>query len=74
MDKVYAHIEVAIIRKETPQAFLCVITKCDDVDLDQWEEWIPKSLVTDAKDYTEGDVDCTMCIPEWFAKKLEMIE
>lgn len=57
----YVHLEVDEILKETEAAFLVLI---NDEEL-----WLPKSMVADAKDYEVGDVDCTMSIPEWLARK-----
>ena len=57
----YVHLDVDTIKRETDRAFLVVIG--DE------EVWLPKSLVSDADDYEEGDEDVCLSVPEWFASK-----
>ena len=35
-----------------------------------WQEWVPKSQIADAEDYTQGDAGCTMSFTKWIADKL----
>lgn len=70
----WQHIEIKRIKAETTMAFLCIVTKINDVDLDEWEVWIPKSQVSDPWDYEKGDENCTMSITEFIATKLEMLD
>lgn len=66
----WVHLEVKWIKKETKAAFLCIITKADDVDLDKWEEWIPKSQISDVDDYSEDDKNITMSVTEWISDQI----
>lgn len=59
-------LEILSIVKETDGAFLCRI---EDEDGDPSETWIPKSLVTGAETYGEGDEDVVIEVPTWFAEK-----
>lgn len=58
----YVHIEVDEILKETDNAFLVLYKET--------EVWLPKTQIADVRDYEEGDVDCTLSITEWLAKKI----
>lgn len=58
----YVHLDVEEIVKETDKALL--------LRLDGGEEvWVPLSQVADADDYSAGDMDCTVSVTEWFARK-----
>lgn len=57
----YIHIDVELIKKETPKTFLVVI--------DGEEYWLPKSQITDWEDYEEGDKNCSMSITEFIAEE-----
>ncbi len=70
----FTHIEVKEIKHETKDAFLLVITKADDTELDDWIEWIPKSQITDVGDYTYGDKNVTMSVTDWIADKIGFFE
>ncbi len=57
----YVHLDVDEILRETDGAFLL---KIGDEEL-----WVPKSQISDASDYGEGDEDCTVSVTKWFADK-----
>lgn len=58
----WIHLDVEEIVRETPKAFLLRIA-------DGEELWVPKSVVQDANDYSEGDCDCCVSVSEWFCEK-----
>lgn len=61
----WVHIDVAEILRETDKAF--------KVRLESGEEyWLPKSQISDADDYNEGDVNATMSITQWIADQNEI--
>lgn len=67
----WVHLEVRFIKRESPNAFLCIITKADDTELDNWEEWIPKSHIeNEGKEYNDGDRNVTFCVTDWIAEKI----
>jgi len=56
----WEYVDVELIKKETPAAFLMVI--------DGEEHWLPKSQMADPDDYDEGDVNLTdVAISAWIA-------
>lgn len=57
----WVHLDVERIVKETAAAFL--------LQLEDRQVWVPKSVVSDAENYEEGDEDCTVSVAEWFAEK-----
>ncbi len=57
----WIHLDVELIKRETPKAFLMVI--------DGEEHWIPKSQVADVDDYEEGDRDCGVSVTEFIANE-----
>lgn len=58
----YVHLNVANILKETDKAFELRLTNKDRI-------WVPKSVIADAENYEEGDVDCTVSVQEWWCEK-----
>lgn len=59
----YVHLEVEEILRETDKAFLLRLE-------DEGQElWVPKSQISDADDYEEGDKNCTVSVSRWFADK-----
>lgn len=56
----YIHLDVDKIKKETDNAFLLVIK--------DKEIWVPRSLISDADDYEEGDKNCVVSVKEWWWK------
>ncbi len=66
----FTHLEIKEITQETDKCFLCVITKADDIELDKWEEWIPKSQIADADNYSKGDKNASMSVTDWIAEKI----
>ena len=61
------HIEVAIIRRETPRAFQVIPKGKYHPFL-----WLPKSRVENADDFSAGQRDVTFEIPQWlFDKKMQ---
>src|ERR1035438_4741837 len=65
----YVHVEVSKILQETDKAFLLVMTKLNDVELDDWDVWVPRSVIADHEDYDKDDTDVTMSIMEKFAHR-----
>jgi hypothetical protein len=61
----WVHIEVAEVLRETDKAFKVRLE-------DGGEYWLPKSQISDADDYNEGDVNATMSITEWIAEQNEI--
>ena len=61
-ERVFLHFDVEFILRETDKAFLLHFD-------DGREFWVPKSQISDADDYSEGDEDCTVSITEWFCEK-----
>jgi len=57
----WIHLDVELIVKETPKAFLCRI--------DGDDYWIPKSQVSDPGDYEEGDANCGISVTEFIANE-----
>lgn len=57
----WIHLEVEEVVRETPAAFLLLVAG--------EEYWIPKSQVSDAGVYSEGDKDATISVTEWIAKE-----
>lgn len=55
------HLDVERIKKETEKAFL--------VTIDGEDYWLPKSQISDADDYCDGDQDVTLSITEWLAEE-----
>ncbi len=61
----WVHVDVDEIIRETEKAFL--------VRIDGDEVWLPKSQLSDADDYEQGDTDCTMSISEFIAKEKGLV-
>lgn len=57
----WVHLDVDLIKRETPKAFLVVI--------DGEEYWLPKSQVSDPDDYAEGDTDACISVTEFIANE-----
>lgn len=62
----YVHLDVDEILSETDNAFLVL--------LNEEEIWIPKSVISDSKDYDKGDVECSISVQRWFTEKNELGE
>lgn len=58
----WVHLDVSEILRETEKAFLLKLESGLEV-------WVPKSQISDADIYSEGDRDATVSVSEWFAEK-----
>lgn len=58
----WVHLDVALVVRETEAAFLFRLD-------DDSEYWIPKSQVSEADKYKEGDEDVSLSISEWVAEQ-----
>lgn len=68
MQSRYVEVEVDTILKETDAAFLLGL----DVDGEDMEVWVPRSVVHEPDTYNEGDEEVVMEIQRWFADKEEL--
>jgi hypothetical protein len=59
----WTHLDVSRIVRKTERAMLIQLEHTGD------QVWIPLSQVSDEEGYSEGDVNCTVSISEWFADK-----
>jgi hypothetical protein len=59
----WVHLDVAEVLVETDDAFRVSLE-------DGLEFWLPKSQVSEAGKYEQGDTDCTISITQWLADKL----
>lgn len=62
----YVHLEDCTIVRETADAFR--------VGYQGHQRWIPKSQVSDAGQYEQGDADVILSITEWIANKVGWTE
>lgn len=58
-------IEVLRVIAETDLALL--------MELEDGEQWFPKSVITDAEDIDVGDTEIEIEVKEWFAEKEGLI-
>ncbi len=58
-------IEVERVERETELAFLFVV--------EGEEIWVPKSVVAEPDEVSEGDEDLELNIAEWFAERENLI-
>lgn len=57
----WVHLNIEEIKKETDKAFL--------VTIDGEDYWLPKSQISDAEDYCDGDQDVTLSVTEFIAEE-----
>lgn len=66
-EALWYHLEFLEIERETQDALLI---RTAFKDRERRKVWVPKSQIERrGKDYSEGDLNGSMCITEWFAKK-----
>jgi len=65
----YYHFGVSHIPAESPKALKILINEYNGEPLDNWDFWVPKSVIIDVENYKEGDKDCTMCIRGWWVEQ-----
>lgn len=58
----WVHVDVDEILKETDAAFRVRLE-------DGSEHWLPKSQISDADDYNQGDRNAVISITEWIANE-----
>ena len=59
----WTHLDVRQVKKETPKAFLLVLTTT------LREVWVPKSVIDSPDSYEEGDKNAVISVKDWFAEK-----
>lgn len=60
----WVHVTVDRIERVTPMALL--------VTIGDEEYWLPKSQISEANKYEEGDEDLTLSITEWIAEQKDI--
>ena len=63
----WVHLDVLLVKKATPEAFLLTIDGIDE------DHWIPKSQMADPDNYEEGDENVTVSVTEWIAQQKGLV-